>query len=77
MKSERESETPGEGATKADGNVPRPAAIPRPTYSPAAMAFGLTLLLWGLVTSSVVLGTGILVVAVSLAGWIGEMRHAR
>ena len=49
--------------------------IPRPTYSPAAMAFGLTLFFWGLVTSPVVLGVGLLVVVVALIGWIGEMRH--
>lgn len=55
----------------------RPAAVPRPTYVPAAMAFGLTLLLWGLVASPVVLGVGVAVVVASLVGWIREMRHER
>jgi hypothetical protein len=55
----------------------RPAVIPRPTFFPAALAFGTTFLLWGLVTSPVVLGMGSLLMVVSLVGWIGEMRHER
>jgi hypothetical protein len=58
-----------------DWSKPRPDVIPRSTYFPAAMAFGLTLFFWGLVTSPVVLVMGLLVIAVSLVGWIGEMRH--
>lgn len=54
---------------------PRPYVIPRATYWPAMMAFGITFLLWGFVTSLVVLFAGVIVFAVSLAGWIGEMRH--
>ena len=54
---------------------PKPDTIPRPTYFPVGLAFGITLLLWGFVTSPVVLGMGLLVFIVSLAGWIGEMRH--
>jgi hypothetical protein len=52
-------------------------AIPRPTYVPAAMAFGVTFSMWGLVTSPVVLVVGLVVIAVSLAGWIGELRHEK
>ncbi len=51
----------------------RPATVPRATYAPAATAFGLTFLLWGLVTSPVVLGVGAVVVVLSIASWIGEM----
>jgi hypothetical protein len=72
-----ESVTPAKPEAKEDWNTPRPEVIPRPTYLPAAMAFGITLFLWGLVTSPVVLGMGLLVFAFSLAGWIGEMRHDR
>jgi hypothetical protein len=61
--------------SRADWSTPRPAVIPRATYFPAAMAFGLTFVLWGIVTSPVVLVVGLLVVVVSLAGWIQEMRH--
>lgn len=60
----------------ADGwGKPRPYVIPRGTYWPAMMAFGITFLLWGFVTSIVVFGAGFVLFAVSLAGWIGEMRH--
>ncbi len=56
-------------------NKPKPDAIPRSTAWPAAMALGVTLLAWGLITSPVVLGVGVALFAVSLAGWIGEIRH--
>jgi hypothetical protein len=72
--------TPPESApapANEDWNKPRPDVIPRPTYFPASMAFGITLFLWGFVTSPVVLGVGLVVFAFSLAGWIGEMRHER
>jgi hypothetical protein len=55
----------------------RPEVIPRPTFFPAALAFGTTFLFWGLVTSPVVLGMGSLLIVVSLVGWIGEMRDER
>ena len=60
---------------QAEWSRPKPDAIPRPTYAPAAMAFGLTLSFLGLVTSPVILVVGIAVVVVALKGWIGEMRH--
>jgi hypothetical protein len=62
--------TPGD-----DWNVPRPERIPRPTSWPAAMALGITLFAWGLITSPVVLGLGLTLFLLSLGGWIGEMRH--
>jgi hypothetical protein len=64
-----------DSADRADWSEARPPTIPRPTYCPAAMAFGVTFLLWGMITSPVVVGAGVLVVVVSLAGWIGEMRR--
>jgi hypothetical protein len=56
-------------------NVPKPDRIPRPTAWPPAMALGITCFAWGFVTSPVVLGIGLAVFALSLAGWIGEIRH--
>ena len=61
---------------KTDWNEARPAKIPPPTFAPAALAFGTTLFMWGLITSPVLIGVGFAVVAVSLAAWIGEIRHA-
>ena len=64
----------GKEGGKEDWGKPRPDVIPRPTYVPAAMAFALTLTFWGLVTSPVVLAMGLVLFALSLAGWIAEMR---
>ncbi|HEX3344498.1 MAG TPA: hypothetical protein VHS09_07980 [Polyangiaceae bacterium] len=58
-------------------NRPRPELIPRSTAWPAAMALGVMLFAWGLVTSPIVLGVGGVLFAVSLAGWIGEIRNER
>lgn len=59
----------------ADWTVPGPATIPRPTYFPATMAFGITFFLWGFVSSPVVLAVGFVVLVVALGGWIQEMRR--
>jgi hypothetical protein len=59
----------------ADGVEVRLEGMARPTVFPASMAFGITLGLWGIATSPVVLFGGALVVVVSLIGWIGEIRH--
>ncbi len=47
--------------------------LPSPTYWPAFLAFGITLLAWSLVTSWVLAVTGILVIFVALGGWIGDL----
>ena len=58
-----------------DWNEAQPRTIPHPTAWPAGMAFGTTLFFWGLVASVVLVCVGLTVMAVSLGGWIGEMRH--
>jgi hypothetical protein len=60
---------------RAGWNKPKPDLIPRATAWPAALALGVTLFAWGLITSPVVLGVGLTLFVVSLAGWIGEIRH--
>jgi hypothetical protein len=59
----------------SDWSVPKPAHIPRPTWWPAAMALAITFLLWGTVTSLVVVAVGLALFVVALGGWIREMRH--
>jgi hypothetical protein len=54
-----------------------PQPGPRATAWPAGLASGVTLLLWGLITSPVLIVVGGLVFGTSLLGWIGEMRHER
>jgi hypothetical protein len=39
------------------------------------MALGITVFAWGFVTSPILLGVGFVVFALSLGGWIGEIRH--
>src|SRR3954447_1753422 len=55
----------------------RPRHIPRPTYWPAGLAFGITLFIWRLITTPLLSAPGLVIFAVSLAGWIGEIRHER
>lgn len=52
-----------------------PEPLPRPTYWPAVLALGIALLGWGLVTSLIISGVGLLLFAAGLAGWIGEIRY--
>jgi len=58
-------------------NVPRPAELPEPCVWPIALALGLTFLVWGLVTSLIITGVGVVLFAVALAGWIRDIRHER
>ena len=48
---------------------------PQPTYAPAAMALGVMMLLWGLVTMWVMSAAGAGVMAWSLWSWINEIRE--
>jgi hypothetical protein len=54
---------------------PKPEVLAAPSWWPAALALGATLFVWGLITSFVILVGGVVVSAMSLAGWIGEIRH--
>lgn len=49
--------------------------LPQPTYWPAVLALGITFLAWGIVTSLVISAVGLVLFALALAGWIGELRH--
>jgi hypothetical protein len=51
--------------------------LPRPTYFPAGLAMGTTLIAWGLITSGVVFLVGLALFIASLAGWITELCYAR
>jgi hypothetical protein len=70
------------GENKAEARLSRqgwtflpPEKSPEPTYWPAALALATALLLWGLVTSFIVAAVGLVLLAASIAGWLGEMRH--
>ncbi|MEZ4865227.1 MAG: hypothetical protein R3C14_28175 [Caldilineaceae bacterium] len=51
------------------------APIPPLTYWPALLALGATFLLWGFVTSLLISGLGLILLAIALGGWIVELRH--
>lgn len=58
-----------------DWSLPKPEVLTKPSWWPAALAMGATLFFWGLITSIIVLIVGLVVSTISLAGWIGEIRH--
>jgi hypothetical protein len=64
-------------ADRSDWNKPLPAAIPEPTLWPAALALGITFLLWGLVSSMLISGAGAALSVVALTGWIRDLRHEK
>jgi hypothetical protein len=53
----------------------RPEHIPRPTYWPAVLAFGLTFAIWGFLTTWIISVVGLVLITIALAGWIGDLRH--
>jgi hypothetical protein len=54
-----------------------PEQLPRPTYCPAGMALGASLVFWGIITSWVILLVGLVLFTVMLGGWISEILHER
>jgi hypothetical protein len=52
-----------------------PRAMPEPTFWPIVMGFGVVLTFWGLITSLIITGVGIIVMGISLAGWIQDLNH--
>jgi len=66
--------TPAPGL-RAGWHRPEHMELPRPTYWPAVMAFGILLLAWGLVTTLLISGVGLVLFALALAGWIGALRY--
>jgi hypothetical protein len=63
----------GETVPRENWSVPRPERIPRPTYWPAIMALAIAFVLFGTVTSWAFSITGIVMFALSLTKWIGEL----
>jgi hypothetical protein len=52
----------------------KPAVIPEPTYWPMILALGITICLWGTLTSWVFVVTGLLLSVLSACCWVMEMR---
>jgi hypothetical protein len=58
-------------------NIPRPQHLSEPCIWPAMLAMGITFLVWGLVTSLIISGVGLVIFTGAIAGWIREIRHER
>jgi hypothetical protein len=61
----------------ADWGIARPEKPSRSTLYPAALALGATLMVWGLISSLIVTGFGLVLFAAAMGGWIKEIRHER
>jgi hypothetical protein len=56
-------------------HTPLPAVLPKPTYAPAMIAFGIVFLALGVVTQWPLSVVGAVLFVVALAKWIGELLH--
>lgn len=52
-----------------------PETLPSPTYWPLVMGFGITFIFWGITSNYAISGVGLVLFAIALAGWIGDIRH--
>lgn len=48
---------------------------PQPTYVPAALAMGIMMLLWGILTNWIMSAAGAVVMAWAVAAWVREMHE--
>lgn len=66
--------TDGNLAADPDWCEAKPAVIPEPTYWPMILALGITICLWGTLTSWVFVVTGLLLSVLSAWCWVMELR---
>jgi hypothetical protein len=52
-----------------------PDILPESTYWPLVLAFGLLFLFWGLISSLIISGVGLVLVALAITGWILELNY--
>lgn len=72
-----DSQSQSHSEINPEWNILEPETLPNPTYWPVVMALGITFLAMGFVTSFLISGVGLLLFAISLAGWIGEIIYER
>jgi hypothetical protein len=62
------------GQERIEGwHIPKPEAIPAPTYWPLVLSFGATLIGFGVLTSYLISLAGIVLFILAIVKWIGEM----
>ena len=64
-----------EPAANRRWHAPLPERLPEPTAWPLVLALGASLMAWGLVTSWIISGVGLMLFAAGMGGWIAGMRH--
>ena len=66
----------GETAGETVGwNAALPEKLPPPTYAPAFLALGITFALFGILSSYVFSAAGLVLMAVAISKWMGELLH--
>ncbi len=73
MPTEDEPGPPAPQGEQEGWTVPKPEHIPAPTYQPAVMALGIAFVLFGLLTSFAFSVVGLVLFAIALALWIGDL----
>jgi hypothetical protein len=56
-------------------HLAKPEKLPSPTYYPFFLAIGITFLCWGLLTHWIISIAGVIIIFITLKGWIKAMRH--
>ena len=62
-------------ALKPGWSRPKPEKIPPPTYWPAVFGFGLTFIMWGIISNIFLFCFGLIVVVIALVYWVLDLRH--
>jgi hypothetical protein len=69
------SQTPVSAEQSYETPTILPETLPQPTYWPLVMGFGITFIFWGITSNYAISGVGLVLFAIALAGWIGDIRH--
>jgi len=73
-RTQHEPALPAVGETLATEGT-KTAEEPQPTYVPAALAMGIMMLLWGILTNWIMSVAGAALMVWAIAAWIGEMHE--
>ena len=60
-----------------DWNPALPEVVPEPTPWPAVLSLASTLIVWGFASSLFISYIGVVLFAISIGYWIGDIRHER
>ncbi len=66
--------TDSDSSAPGTWHAPLPAITPEPTYAPAALALGVSLGAWGVMTHWIMTLTGAALAVWALAQWFGAIR---